>query len=165
MHFKHSASAKSSTSKPATTQKYSTPQPPPHTITDNELAKMPTISQTITALQLKFLGRVLRGSQEDLETQVCFTRAWVYRGGFTRNGLRKGLTKQHWLDQTTNAIWNIFQEQSLTETLCSKTPFLPYSHLTLHRVAQDRQFWRESAKLSTCIAQDLQSSQLHSQSL
>jgi len=131
-----------------------------HNSTVIQLAKMPTISQTITALQLKFLGHILRGSQEDLETQVCFTRAWVYRGGLTGDGLRKGLTKQHWLDQATKAVWNIFQDQGLTETMYSTTPVLPYSHLTLHRIAQDRQFWRESAKLPTCIAQDSQSSQL-----
>ena len=31
-------------------------------------AQMPTVSQIITAQQLKFLGHVLRGSQEDLCT-------------------------------------------------------------------------------------------------
>ena len=79
----------------------------------------------------------------------------MYRGGLTGDGLRKGLTKQHWLDQATNAMWNILQEQNYTEALYSQTPVLAYAHLTLHRIAQDRQFWREAAKLPTCIAQDV----------
>ena len=142
--------------------------PSTQTITNTQViqqSKMPTISQTITALQLKFLGHVLRGSQEDLSTQICFTRAWIYRGGLTGDGLRKGLTKQHWLDQATNAAWSIFQQQNLTETLYSKSPSLPGAHLTLHRIAQDRQFWREAAKLPTCIAHDSQSSQSFTESL
>ena len=133
------------------------------TVTNSQViqqANMPTITNIITAQQLKFLGHVLRGSQEDLCTQVCFTQAWVYRGGLTGDGLRKGLTKLHWLDQATNAAWNILQEQNYTEVMYSQTPVLPYAHLTLHRIAQDRQFWREAAKLPTCIAQeDTQSSQ------
>ena len=126
---------------------------------------MPTISQTITAQQLKFLGHVLRGSQEDLCTQVCFTDAWVYRGGLTGDGLRKGLTKTHWLDQATNAMWSVLQTENYTEALYSQIPTLPYAHLVLHRIAQDRQFWREAAKLPTCIAQNIQGSQDLSQSL
>ena len=49
--------------------------------------------------------------------------------------------------------------RNLTETLYIKTPTLPYSHPTLRRTAQDRQFWREAAKLPTCRAQNIQSSQ------
>ena len=96
---------------------------------------MPTIPETITALQLKFIGHVLRGSQEVLETQVCFTSAWVYRGGLTGGGLRKGLPKLHWLDQATYK-WNMgyFSESkphrdSAAQPHCFHQRISPYTEL------------------------------------
>ena len=39
-----------------------------------QLSQQIPISQSILAIQLKFLGHVLRGTTEDLETDICFTR-------------------------------------------------------------------------------------------
>ena len=40
---------------------------------------MPTLT-TDGYAAIKFLGRVFRGTREDLTTQICFTGGWVYRG-------------------------------------------------------------------------------------
>ena len=116
-----------------------------------QLSHSPTISNIIQSLQMKFLGHILRGTQEDLCTQVCFTGSWIYRGGLTGDGLRKGLPKQHWIDQATSAAWTNLTAKQVPEVLYTNKPISPSSHLTLHRLASNRTMWREVAGLPTCI--------------
>ena len=114
-------------------------------------ANTPTISQHIQKLQLKFLGHVLRGSQDDLHTQICFTAAWVYRGGLKGDGLRRGLPKQHWLEQSTKTAWRYLTDLSHPQVQYTTDPQPPFSHLTLHRIAGNRQYWRDLTWLPTCV--------------
>jgi len=139
---------------------------PSHPTTTNlevmSKVQMPTISQTIHSQQLKFLGHILRSNQSELTTQVCFTKAWVYRGGLKGDGIRNGIPKTHWLHKASDAAWKYlsshFPSHISQFSNLSTHPSPPYLHLVLHREAQDIYFWRALAKSPTCKA--LASSQI-----
>ena len=131
------------------------------TVTNQEVMSrvhMPTVSQTIHSHQLKFLGHILRGTQSDLTTQVCFTKAWIYRGGLKGDGLRKGIPRTHWLHNASAVAWeqlsSHFPSHISQFSNLSTAPSPPHIHLVLHREAQDRVFWRALAKSPTCSAQN-----------
>ena len=109
------------------------------------------ISQTILALQLKFLGHVLRGSSTDLETDICFTKTWVYRGGLPGDGLRRGKPKTSWLIDVSSKAWSLLTAQSNPhpQTRQIHSFYLPWCFFKLQLIATDRQFWRTFAKLPT----------------
>ena len=55
------------------------------------------------------------------------------------DGLRRGLPKQHWLEQSSKIAWRYLTDLSHAHAQYTTDPQPPYSHLTLHRIAGNRQ--------------------------
>ena len=117
------------------------------------IAKTPTISQHIQHLQLQYLGHILRGNPDSLETDVCFTQAMVYRGGMKGDGIRKGHPKMHWVERATQHAWWLLHAQQSPTVINSFGLFYPWCFLVLKRIAQDRIYWGKLAKLPTSTAE------------
>ena len=106
-----------------------------------ERAGVPTISHIIAQHRLKFLGRVLRGSQEDLIHSTCFTPGLNIRE--LRGPNRRGRPRMDWLKGALKEAWEmasqVQQEEQIQELLGEFTP--PHSIIPLRKAAQNVSWW------------------------
>ena len=110
-----------------------------------QLANMPTLQAIIQDRQLRYLGHVYRCQPCDLEKEVVFTGAYVYRG---RGGKqRKGHRRVHWLEQSSRLAWSLIQE---LENPDNPQPFFaPYTYMQLIPFTADRVCWQGIVDLPT----------------
>ena len=110
-------------------------------------ASLAQLQSIIQDRQLRYLGHVYRCQQSDLEKEVVFTSAHIYRG---RGGKqRKGHRRAHWVEQCAQNAWNLIQTE-FTELFPTPQPFFaPYTYLQLCKYTADRVFWQEVVSLPT----------------
>ena len=110
-----------------------------------QLAHMPTLQAIIQDRQLRYLGHVYRCQHSDLEKEVVFTGAYVYRG---RGGKqRKGHRRVHLLEQSSRLAWSLIQDEF---NPANPQPFFdPYTYMQLIPYTADRVCWQGIVDLPT----------------
>ncbi|CAE8617796.1 unnamed protein product [Polarella glacialis] len=103
-------------------------------------SNIPPLSQILFSLQFKYLGHLLRGTQDQLEHNVCFTEGLASRASSAFQ--RRGKPRAHWLEATAERAW---LQHSLTPPAHpNPTPFFdPYTYRWLKHVAVHRDVWRQ----------------------
>ena len=99
--------------------------------------------------QMKLLGQVLRRDNSDLNYDVCFTSAYVYRCG-AKGDRRRGALTENSLEDVARFAWHLVQH--MTPSLLHNSTFSqPYCYLQLSRVAADREYRSFVANLPTSM--------------
>ena len=83
------------------------------TITSQQLREQisqPPRTRYIHRAQLKLFGHFLKAPEQSFERNCCFTTAFVYRGGVTGEGLRRGRPRKHWAEQCAAQACHWLQE-------------------------------------------------------
>jgi hypothetical protein len=103
-------------------------------------SNIPPLSQTLFSLQFKYLGHLLRGTQDQLEHNVCFTEGLASRASSASQ--RRGKPRAHWLEATAERA--LLQHSLTPPAHPNPTPFFdPYTYRWLKHVAVHRDVWRQ----------------------
>ena len=120
-------------------------QPTVNNSTVRQQANIPNLQAIIQDRQLRYLGHVYRCQPNDLEKEVVFTDAYVYRG---RGGKqRKGHRRVHWIEQASRLAWGLIQDEFFPET--PQPFFAPYTYMQLIPYTADRVCWQGIVDLPT----------------
>ena len=116
------------------------------TVTNREVgerAGIPTVSQVIARNRIKFLGQVLRGTQEDLIHSSCFTPALNLRE--LRGPNRRGRPRADWLKSVLEEAWHYASQLQVEQRRQDLEGdfILPHSIIPLRRAAANTQWWEE----------------------
>ena len=131
--------------------------PTANTTTNQEvmqISKQHTLTQITKRQQLELLGHVLRADFHrdpiPLEADICFTAAFVYRAGVPGDGWRRGMPREHWVEQAAQNAWELLTSQQHPYT-ADNTLHFPHCFLVLRSIAHNRKCWGKLTSLPTCI--------------